>query len=436
MALQTAALAGAVAVAAAAQAPAQPPRQESQAAVDRLLADARVTRAFADLDRTHDRLIADTVSITEVPAPSFDEGARAAFVRSLMAGTALADVGIDGAGNVTGVLRGTGGPGAGQGLVAIAAHLDTVFPAGTDVHVRRSGTRLAAPGVGDDSQGLAVLLALVRAMSAAGIQPTADVLVVADVGEEGAGDLRGVRYLFEKGPYAHRIRAFVSIDGAGPGDAVTTTGVGSKRYRATFRGPGGHSYGAFGLVNPAFAMANAIDKLSRVAVPASPRTTYNVGVVSGGTSVNAIPSSVSMDVDLRSESAVELDRLEKTFVGIVKAAADEENAARKTTDGPIVADMTRIGDRPAGETPRTSPVVTSAVAAIRALGMAPVFSSGSTDANLPMSLGIPAITIESGGNGGREHAPDEWIDVAAPASVRGEKAALLILLAIAGVSAS
>ncbi len=309
-----------------------------------------------------------------------------------------------------------------------------MFPEGTDVKVKRDGTRLMAPGIGDDTRGLAVLLAMIRAMNAAGIQTESDILFIGNVGEEGLGDLRGVKYLFQKGPYKGRIGMFISIDGAGGGDDITHGAVGSKRYRATFKGPGGHSYGAFGLVSPAFAMGTAMQKFSRIQVPATPKTTFNVGVVGGGTSVNSIPFESWMEVDMRSESRAELEKLDETFIGVLNEAVAEENKARSTRLGPITLDLKLVGDRPSGETPRTSPIVQTAAAAIRAVGMTPTYSFSSTDSNIPISLGIPAITIDSGGRGGRAHALDEWIDVEKTSSLRGIEAALVLLLALAGSS--
>ena len=246
---------------------------------------------------------------------------------------------------MTGLRRGIGnGP-----LICVAAHLDTVFPPGTDLTVRREGTRLFAPGVGDDTRSLAVLLAWLRAMDAAAIRTRADILFVADVGEEGPGDLRGMRYLFQQGRYKDRISAFITVDSPDM-DRIATGGVGSKRYRVTFNGPGGHSYGAFGLVNPMYAMADAIARLGRVKVPARPKTTYSASVIGGGTSINSIPNSVWTDFDLRSVAPEELDRLEQEFLGLVRDAVAAENAARSTRNGAVSADIVKIGDRPAGHT--------------------------------------------------------------------------------------
>ncbi|HTB43691.1 MAG TPA: M20/M25/M40 family metallo-hydrolase, partial [Acetobacteraceae bacterium] len=318
-------------------------------------------------------------------------------------------------------------------LICVAAHLDTVFPPGTDLTVRREGTKLFAPGVGDDTRSLAVLLAWLRAMDAAGIRTRADILFVGDVGEEGPGDLRGMRYLFQQGRYKDRISTFITVDSPDM-ERIATGGVGSKRYRVTFNGPGGHSYGAFGLVNPMYAMADAIARLGRVKVPARPKTTYSASVTGGGTSINSIPNSVWTDFDLRSEAPEELDRLEREFLALVTDAVAAENAARSTRSGAVTADIVKIGDRPAGHTDESSELVRLAQAALEAHGFAPKCEASSTDANIPMSLGIPAIKIGSGGSGGRGHSLEEWIDVEPEASVRGMTAGLAALLAVAGVA--
>jgi tripeptide aminopeptidase len=419
-------------VCAAAAAPAfMPPRAQSpDAIVTRVRDDPKFKQAMALLDRDHDKMVADIITLTEIASPPFKEDWRAAAYLAMLRGTGLTNVERDAEGNVMGLRKGTGG----GPLIAIAAHLDTVFPEGTDVRVRREGTRLAAPGVGDDTRALAVLLAIIRALDAAQIRTASDILFVGNVGEEGAGDLRGMKQLFTKGAYKGRIAMFISMDGEGSGEDITNGAVGSRRYHVTFKGPGGHSYGAFGLVNPAFAMGNAIQKFSKMAVPASPKTTFNVGVVGGGTSVNSIPGESWIDVDMRSESPAELAKLDKTFRTLMQQAADEENAARSTEQGRITVDLKLIGDRPSGETPKTSPLVQTAAAAIRALGMTPRFNYSSTDSNIPISLGIPAITIDSGGRGGRAHALDEWIDVEKTASLKGIESALVLLLALAGLT--
>ncbi len=382
------------------------------------------------LDAEHDRTVADIVTLTEIPAPPFGEGPKAAHYLEMLRAHGLEDVELDGIGNAMGLRRG-----AGNGdLIVVAAHLDTVFPAGTDVTVRREGTKLFAPGVGDDTRSLAVLLAYIRAMDAAGVRTNADILFVGDVGEEGLGDLRGIRYLFREGKYKDRIKAFFTVDSPDM-EGLVVGGVGSKRYRATFRGPGGHSFGAFGLVSPAFAMSQAMLELSRISVPAKPKTTFSASVFGGGTSVNSIPNEVWVEVDLRSEAPVELERLEQRFLAILQQAAAAENHARSIAEGEITVEAKLIGDRPAGSTAMDSDIVRHCTAAITAHGITPRHVYSSTDANIPMSLGIPAVKIGSGGTGGRGHSLGEWIDVEKECSVRGMAAGLTAILAVAGVVA-
>jgi len=336
---------------------------------------------------------------------------------------------MDAEGNVMGLRKGSGG----GPMLAVLAHLDTVFPEGTDVKVKRTGTKLAAPGVGDDSRGLSVVLHILRAMAAAKFQTASDILFVGDVGEEGEGDLRGVKYLLTKGKYKDRVKQLIAVDGAEQ-IRIVTAGVGTMRYRVSFSGPGGHSYLAFGLVNPAFAMGSAIAKMARLKVTAQPKTTFNVGVLSGGTSANSIPVKVSMDVDLRSDSKDELNKLVDRFHSILHEAVVEENEARSTKEGAIVAETKLISDRPTGETPHDAALVRSAAAVIRAFGHEPVYGALSTDANIPMSIGIPAVAIARGGKGGRQHSLDEWVDVEENSSVEAAQTLMLTILTAASAS--
>ncbi len=404
---------------------------QSQAGYDATVSAVRASEGFkkamAVLDRDHDRLIAEIITLTEIPAPPFKEAERAKAYLEMLRASGLTDVEQDEEGNVMGLRKGTGG----GDLIAVAAHLDTVFPEGTDVKVKREEMRLSAPGIGDDTRSLAVLLAMIRAMDEAGIRTKSDILFIGNVGEEGQGDLRGVKYLFQKGKYKDRIRMFISVDGAGGGADVTHGGVGSRRYRVTFKGPGGHSYGAFGLVSPAFAMSGAMQKFGKLTVPEKPKTTYSVGVVGGGTSVNSIPFATWMELDMRSESPVELKKLDESLMSLINEAVQEENKARSTAQGPITADIKLIGDRPSGQTPMESLIVQTAAASIRAAGGRPTFSWSSTDSNFPISMGIPAITVDSGGRGGRAHALDEWISVDKVPSLRGIEIALATLIALA-----
>ena len=396
--------------------------------VQRIIESHSFAAARETLAAEHERTVQDIITLTQIAAPPFKEATRAAAFLDMARAHGLEDLEIDAEGNVTGIRRGAGnGP-----LICVAAHLDTVFPAGTDVTVRREGTRLHGPGVGDDTRGLAVLLAWLRALDAAAIRTRADILFVADVGEEGAGDLRGMRHLFQRGRYAGRISAFITVDSPDM-ERIANGGVGSRRFRVTFTGPGGHSYGAFGQVNPMFAMADAVTRLGRLRVPARPKTTFSASVTGGGTSINAIPDRVWTEFDLRSVAAEELEALEARFLELVADAVAAENATRSTRNGTIACEIEKIGDRPAGQTPEASELVQKARAAIAAHGFEPVCDASSTDANLPMSLGIPAIKIGSGGTGGRAHSVDEWIDVEPEHSVRGMAAGLATLLAVAGV---
>ena len=397
----------------------------------KLIASPAFKAAAAKLDADYDRTVADIVTLTEIPAPPFKEEARAKAYLEMLKAHGLTNVEMDAEGNVMGVRPGTVTKGKGP-FVVIAAHLDTVFPEGTDVKVKREGTRLMAPGIGDDTRSLATLLAYVRALDAAKIKTKADILFVGNVGEEGPGDLRGTRFLFNKGPYKGRITAFFSMDGSDP-SRIVDKGVGSKRYRVTFKGPGGHSYGAFGIVNPMAAMAKAVSDLYAVETPKHPKTTYSASVTGGGTSVNSIPNSVFMEFDMRSESAAELAKLDQTLIGILDKAVAGENAARDTRDGKVSYEAKVIGERPAGETPQTADIVVAMAGAITALGMTPQHEDSSTDANVPMSLGLPAVTIGAGGKGGRAHALDEWIDIEKAPTVKGMQVGLAALLAVAGV---
>ncbi|WP_300574113.1 M20/M25/M40 family metallo-hydrolase [Phenylobacterium sp.] len=386
--------------------------------------------AKAQLAGDFDRTVADIITLTEIPAPPFQEAERGKAYLAMLEAHGLTETTTDAEGNVMGLRRGSGP--AGGPVVVVSAHLDTVFPADTDVKVRREGTRLMAPGVGDDTRSLAVLLAYVRAMDAAEIVTEKDILFVGTVGEEGPGDLRGVRHLFTEGAYKDRVSAFFSFDGSDP-SRVVTGAVGSKRYRTFFRGPGGHSFGAFGIVNPMAAMAKATAGLYQIEVPQTPRTTYSASVTGGGVSVNSIPAEVYTEYDMRSESPEELAKLETRLLAIFDEAVAAENAARSVAEGEITVEPLVIGDRPAGGTDPDSLLVRSVVAAIETQGFEPRLSASSTDSNIPMSLGVPAITMGSGGAGGRAHALDEWIDVEPVESVRGMSVGLLAILAVAGV---
>jgi acetylornithine deacetylase/succinyl-diaminopimelate desuccinylase-like protein len=410
-----------------AAAPALAAIADADATIRHIAADPSYRTAAAAFDSGHDRWVDDIVAITQIAAPPFKEQARAKAFADMLRKRGL-DPTIDEEGNVLALRKGSeAGP-----VVVVSAHMDTVFPEGTDVTVKRDGTRLHAPGVGDDSTGLATLLALVDAMDAGKVQTRMPILFVGTVGEEGLGDLRGVRYLFTKGAYKGKIRAFFSLDG-GDLDSMTTGATGSKRYKVIFKGPGGHSYGAFGIVNPMAALSQTVTDLYDIKVPADPKTTYSASVVGGGTSVNAIPADVWLEVDMRSASADELAKLERQFLAIVPRAVAAENSARSTAPGKITAELKPIGDRPAGRTDPNADIIRFADAAYRSEGLAVKKNISSTDSNIPMSLGIPAVTMSRIAESGRAHAPDEWIDVSKAPNVKLKRILLSTILATAGL---
>jgi acetylornithine deacetylase/succinyl-diaminopimelate desuccinylase-like protein len=332
------------------------------------------------------------------------EEARARRFAELLAEVGADSVWIDGEGNAIGLLRGQGG----GRTIAIGGHLDTVFPQGTDVTVRMRGDTLYAPGVGDDTRGLVVVLTALRAMVEAGVRTRDDVLFVGVVGEEGPGDLRGMKHLFREGAPTV-LDAWIEIDGGGF-DRLVTQGLGSVRYRVTFQGPGGHSWGAFGLANPAHALGQAVRYFQEAAdtlTRSGPRTSYNVGRIGGGTSVNSIPFEAWMEVDMRSHSPESLDRIESAFLDAMERGVRGENELRR--EGPeleLVAD--KIGDRPSGELEPTLPLIQRAMAATEQYGGEPSLSRSSTDSNIPIALGIPAVTLGRGGDGDGGHSPGEW----------------------------
>lgn len=374
---------------------AQPARIVSGSAVDAALAKVR-----ADNEWT----LSQQISICEIPAPPFKEQARAAELKKRFEALGLRNVRIDAEGNVIGERPGdANGP-----VVLISAHLDTVFPESTNVKVARTGTLLKAPGIGDDCRGLAVMLASIRALSSANVRTAGTILFVGTVGEEGPGNLRGVRHIFTKERPAPRVDYFISIDGTGLG--ITNRAVGSHRYYVAYKGPGGHSYGAFGMPNPIHALGRAIANIGDIKVPASPKTTFNVGIVSGGTSVNTISPLGAMDVDLRSESPVELARVDTLFRRALQQALDAEHARWPNARAKITLEIQDRGVRPAGGTADTSFIVRVGLAAAQRLGFPTELGASSTDSNIPMSLGIPSITIDGGGQGQGAHSTSESYD--------------------------
>jgi tripeptide aminopeptidase len=395
------------------------PTQDSRDPVDELLRNRTVQSARKAIRDLEPQTIDTQAALCEIPAPPFAESRRADAVRTLFEGAGLTGVRIDRVGNVIGERPGRASfPG-----VVVSAHLDTVFPLETDVRVRRSGTVLRGPGISDDCRGLAVLIGIARVLKSTGAETAGSLTFVATVGEEGLGNLRGVRNLFES-ERKGRIDRFVSIDGAGM--AIVSRGVGSRRFRITFSGAGGHSYGSFGIANPIHALGRAVDAIAGMPVPGGAKATFNVGRIGGGTSINAIASEAWMEVDLRSTSRESLAALETQMRTAVTRGVASENRRWGGRD-PVSAAIQLVGERPAGATDDNDALVRRARRLSSALGVTVSTSESSTDSNFPMSLGIPAITIGGGGESSGEHSPEETFDAAG--SELGSERALLIALA-------
>lgn len=391
-----------------------------------LLNRPEIQTAFKFIDAEIDNITNEQIRICEIPAPPFRERERALYFQRRFNELGLTEVHIDEEGNCLGLRRGR----RETPLLVISAHLDTVFPEGTECTVSRVGQKLLAPGIADDCCGLVALTVIAAALQSGNVETEGSILFVATVGEEGEGNLRGVRHLMTTPSWGTRVDAFISFDGAEI-DRVTNQALGSTRYRVTFRGEGGHSWGDFGVPNPVHAAGRAITKLASYPVPQHPRTTFNVGRIEGGSTVNAIPQEATIEVDLRSENAPELLKLDAFFRRAVREATEDENGARRAGDKPLELTVQLIGERPSGETPADSTLVQSALEASRAVGAPARLNQASTDSNFPISLGIPAITIGAGGTSGNSHTLEEWYDPRGREV--GLKRAVLLILAMVGV---
>lgn len=400
-------------------------RVDQRSSVAELMSSPSVRRALRFFETNADAITEEQIRICSIPASPFGEQERAEYLSQKFSELGLTEVEIDEEGNCLGLIRGV----SRSPLVVVSAHLDTVFSKDADFTVFRRENKLFAPGIADDGCGLTALIALAQVIQKERIPIEGSLLFVGTVGEEGEGNLRGVRHLFTKGRWASHLDAFLSFDGPGV-DRITNRALGSRRYRVEFNGPGGHSWGDFGVPNPVHAIGRAISRLAGYPAPKDPRTTFNVGRVEGGTSVNAIPGSAAMEVDLRSAAQAELQRLDAFFRRAMRDAAEEENARRRAGDPLLKVKVNLIGERPMGETPVDSPLVEVALEATRMLGFEPRLDQSSTDSNLPISLGIPAITLGAGGTSGCSHTLDEWYD---PRDRdKGLKRALLVILGMAG----
>jgi tripeptide aminopeptidase len=400
--------------------------RSAQQVVSRVAGLGQVHDAFAWFRKQARAFEELQLEVTAIPAPPWGEAARSEWLAARFAERGLSDVHRDELGNVFGIL-----PGADPAapFIALSAHIDTVFPADIRVSVRRDAGKLYGPGISDNSSGITALLAISGAMQAIGLTNTAPILFIGNVGEEGEGDLRGMRFIYQQPRWSSNIASLLVIDGAGT-DTIIAEGLGSRRYEVTVRGHGGHSWSDFGVANPIVALARVIDRFTRTPVPVSPKTTYNIGIISGGTSVNSIPESATMRVDTRSASVDELDRMERALHEAVDHAIPEITGRKKQEL--LTAEVRVIGNRPAADLPADSPLLKAVRAVDAHLGNSARIQRASTDANIPLSLGGQAIAIGSGGSGGGAHTIHEWYD--STGRDLGLKRILLLTLALSGVA--
>jgi tripeptide aminopeptidase len=385
-----------------------------------LLEHPAIQEALEAAKANEPAILEEQIRLSEIPAPSFQEDKRGAALKKVFLDLNLRNVRVDKAGNVIGDRPGL----APRPNLVFAAHLDTVFPEGTNVQVSRQANILKGPGIGDDARGLAVMIGVIKALDQAHIQTAGTITFVANVGEEGLGDLRGMKELFNVS-LVDRVDRFISVDGTGHG--ITNVGVGSYRYRVAYKGPGGHSFGAFGIANPIHALGRAMAKISDFNVPQTPKTTFNVGRIGGGTSVNSIAYEAWLEMDMRSADVKSLKQVDDAFLKAIGQALSEENE-RWGNSGKLTLETTKVGDRPAGQTPENSLIVRTALAVTQALGLNTSLGEGSTDSNIPMNLNIPAITIGGGGNGSGAHSLNEQFDTTD--SWKGTQRALLLAIAL------
>ena len=395
--------------------------------IEKLLANSKVKKAFKYIIDIEEKTMKNLIELTEIEAPPFKEEKRAKEFAERLKLAGIENVWIDSIGNVIGLLKGT----VGSKNIAIDAHMDTVFPEGTDVKVRVKNDTLYAPGVGDDTRGLAMILTMAETIKKNNIKPLNNILFIGTVGEEGLGDLRGVRYLFKNNN--PKIDTWIGVDGGSIG-RVNNQALGSYRYEVVFDGPGGHSWGAFGLVNPhhalGYSIKNFIEKADKYTLT-GPRTSYNVGIISGGTSINSIPFKSSMQVDIRSVEPQRLDDMEEILFNSMQSALKDQNKMKRS--GPdLKLTINKIGNRPSGKVDESVPLIQRTIAATQYMGVEPRITIGSTNSNIPIYLGVPAVTIGRGGDGAGAHSLDEWwLNKDGYKSIQ---LALLILLSESGIN--
>jgi tripeptide aminopeptidase len=391
--------------------------------IEKIADDPACVRALAWIDNNAAWLTDQQIHLTEIPAPEFKEAPRAEYLKELFEAAGL-KVQLDKIGNVVAERPGSDT----NSIILLAAHLDTVFPAGTDVKVKRHGNRLTAPGVADNGAGLAALAGLARALSESRISTTKTIVLAGDVGEEGEGNLRGIRALVES--YGSRLAAVIAVDGAST-EHITTQGIASHRFEIAITGPGGHSWSDFGAPNPITALSRGIVKFSAVPVPDDPRSSYNFGMIEGGTSVNSIPSRAAVKVDLRSEDEAEVNKMERALRDAMQSGAREEMAAAHDESETLRVIVRSLGSRPAGKLPDNAALLETLRNVDRFLGNRSRLERSSTDANIPLSLKIPAVSLGGGGKGGGSHTTAEWYD--ASGREMGLKRLFLATVALAGV---
>lgn len=395
----------------------------AQDSIEKLAQDAGCVHAIEWIDKNTGWVTEQQIRLTEIPAPEFKEARRGEALKKLFESNGLR-VRVDKIGNIIGERPGS----TSKDVILLVAHLDTVFPAGTNVTVKRNGTRLEAPGIADNGAGLAALVGVSRALAEARIRTVKTLVFAGDVGEEGEGNLRGVRALVEE--LGSRLSAVIAIDGPST-EHITTQGIASRRFQVSIAGPGGHSWSDFGAPNPITALSRGIVKFSSIRVPDDPRSSYNFGVIEGGTSVNSIPSRAAVKIDLRSEEESELDRMESALRDSMQAGVKDEIAAGRSSSDSLQLEITSLGARPSGKLPEDSPLLETIRSVDRFLGTRSRLERSSTDANIPLSQGIPAIAIGGGGKGSGSHTLAEWYDPTG--RELGLKRVLLTSLALAGV---
>lgn len=391
--------------------------------IEKLAQDPRCARAIEWIDKNSDWVTQQQIRLSEIPAPEFGEGPRGELLKKLFESNGL-KVRVDKIGNVIGERAGSDS----KNVVLLVAHLDTVFPAGTDVTVKHEGSRLIAPGISDNGAGLAALAGLARALSEARVRTTRTIVIAGNVGEEGEGNLRGIRALVES--YGARLSAVIAVDGASI-DHITTQGIASRRFEVSITGPGGHSWSDFGAPNPITALSRGIVKFSAIHIPDDPRSSYNFGFIEGGTSVNSIPARAAVKIDLRSEEEAELNRMEAALRDAMQAGLRDETSANHAANDSLQVSFRSLGARPAGKIPDDAPLVETIRNVDRFLGNRSRLERSSTDANIPLSQGIPAVALGGGGKGSGSHTLTEWYDPIGREI--GLKRLLLTTLALAGV---